>query len=874
MTATVDGLRAEHGWPHLGTGARRPRLSWRTVTDVPDWRQVAYELEIDGAPGGRVDHDDSVLIAWPTTPLVSRQRARVRVRVWGSDGAASPWSDPLTVEAGLLEPSDWAATWITPGGRGPATETKPVPLLRRPFDLPRPIEQLQHARLYITSAGAHTVELNGCRVGDHVLAPGWTSYRSRLRYDTHDVTGHLAAGANVLGATLANGWWCGRLGWAGGHSIYGERPGLLAQLELTWDDGTSDVVTTDETWRWAPGPTLAADLYDGETFDARQERTGWSSPGFDATGWRPVESFEPDVGTLVAPTGPPIRRIEEVGVVDVLTTPTGRTVLDLGQNLVGRMRVTVTGTVGTTITLRHAEVLDEHGEPAYRPLRTAEATDRYTLRGDGTETWEPEFTFHGFRYVEVSGWPGSVDPEAFVAVVVHSDLERTGTFHCDHEMLDRFHQNVVWGMRGNFLDVPTDCPQRDERAGWTGDLQVFAPVASYLYDVNGLLAGWLQDLAADQRPDGSVPVVIPALTGVWLPDVAAGWSDAATVVPHVLHQHFGDLGVLQAQFASMCAWVDHLEGRMGEGRLWRGDFQFGDWLDPSAPPELPFRGMTAPEVVATAYAARSAQLVSDAAAVLGRQEDSDRYGRLAREIRDAFRQEYLTPRGRLMSDSTTAYALALRFGLVEDSGERDLLARQLARTCRESFFTISTGFLGTPEVLPALTDAGRDDLAYRLMTQTGCPSWLYSVTMGATTVWERWDSLLPDGSLNPGGMTSFNHYAFGAAAQWLHETVGGLALASPGFRHLRIAPVPGPGVTAAEASLRTPYGRASSQWSLTGTTVSLTSEVPPNTTASVRLPGRDDVVEVGSGRHSWTYDVDDETATRWSHVPDPFEGLT
>jgi alpha-L-rhamnosidase len=873
MTTVVEGLRAEHGTPALGIGVAAPRLSWRTATDVPGWWQAGYEVEVDGVAQGRVDHDDSLFVAWPVAPLRSRQVVVVRVRVWGSDGGGSEWSDPLVVEAGLLDPTDWSAEWITPAGRAPATGPAPVPFLRRAFAIGGGMADVARARLHVTSAGVHRVEINGVVVGDHVLAPGWTSYPHRLRYDTHDVTGMLRDGENVIGAVVADGWWAGRLGWDGARALYGDRLGLLAQLELTRTDGSVEVVGTDDRWRWSPGPVLAADLYDGEVHDARLALDGWSSPGFDDGAWSGVDRFSPTVGALVAPTGPPVRRTELVPVVEVLTTPAGRTVLDLGQNLVGRMRFTVDGPRGTTVTLRHAEVL-EHGEPAYRPLRTAEATDRYTLRGGGPETWEPEFTFHGFRYVEVEGWPGALDPDAFTAVVLHSDMERTGTFTCDHELLDRFHRNVVWGMRGNFLDVPTDCPQRDERFGWTGDLQVFAPTAAFLYDVGGMLEGWLADLAAEQRRDGSVPVIVPMVAGLLLPPLAAGWSDAVTVVPSVLHRHLGDLGVLADRYAAMRAWVDHLAGRMGDRRLWRGDFQFGDWLDPSAPPELPFKGMTAPEVVATAYAARSARIVADVAALLGHDDDATHYGGLADEVGAAFRDEYLTPNGRLMSDSTTAYALTLRFGLVEDQERRSQLARHLARTCRDSFFTISTGFLGTPEVLPALTDVGRTDVAYRLMTQTGCPSWLYSVTMGATTVWERWDSLMPDGTVNPGGMTSFNHYAFGAAAQWLHETVGGLAPASPGHRRLRIAPEPGPGVTTAEATLRTPYGRASCRWRVEGSVVSLVVEVPPNSTATVVRPGLADELEVASGSHHWRYEVDDAVASRWAPVHDRLEAVT
>lgn len=861
----VDRLRAEHR-RGLGIGTATPRLSWTSVTDRPDWIQSAYEIEVDGTPFGEVVTDDSVLVPWPAAPLPSRRSATVRVRVWGTDGSASHWSDPLVVETGLLSADDWTATWITPATTDPTDEPAPVPHLRRSFDVEVPAgATIERARLHGTSAGVHRFEINGHRVGDLVLAPGWTSYAHRLRYDTHDVTDLLVPGPdNVLGAVVADGWWRGHLTWAMQRNVYGDRLGLLAQLEIFFSDGTRQVVTSDTAWRTTTGPIRSSDLYAGETHDARADLPGWSAPGFDDAAWGPVEAFEPTVGALVAPPGPPVRRTQTLPVQEVLTTPSGRTVVDFGQNLVGRVRFTVDGPAGTTVTLRHAEVL-EGGEPAYEPLRHAAATDRYTLRGGGPETWEPEFTFHGFRYAEVIGWPGPLDPAALEAVVLHSDLERTGTFTCSHPLLDRLHQNVTWGMRGNFLDVPTDCPQRDERLGWTGDLQVFAPTATFLYDVAGMLGNWLDDLRADQRPDGSVPVIVPDLSipGVHLPAVAAGWSDAAVLVPWSLYQQYGDVAALGERFASMRAWVDHVADRTGDRHLWIRDFQFGDWLDPTAPEAQPWLSRTDTGLVATAYHARTAQVVADAAEVLGFDDLAERYRTLAEQIAAAFRDEYVTPRSRVMSDTATAYALALRFDLVTDADQRARMGRNLARIVRASFGTITTGFLGTPLVLGALTDTGHLDEAYDLLTSTERPSWLYAVTMGATTIWERWDSLLPDGTVNGSGMTSFNHYAFGAVADWMHATIGGLASTTPGWRHLTVAPVPGPGIDRARATLTTPYGPASCAWSVAGTTVDLEVVVPPNATAAVTPPGGASTVEVGSGRHRWTYEVTAEVRAGW-----------
>ena len=537
----------------------------------------------------------------------------------------------------------------------------------------------------------------------------------------------------------------------------------------------------------------------------------------------------------------------------ITSSPSGRTLVDFGQNLVGRLRITVQGPAGQTITLRHAEVL-EHGELGTRPLRFAAATDCYTLAGEGVATWEPLFTFHGFRYAEVTGWPGELSPDAICAVVLHSDLERTGWFDCSDPLLNRLHDNVVWSMRGNFLDIPTDCPQRDERLGWTGDIQVFTPTACFLYDVAGFLQSWLADVAAEQAEFGGiVPFFVP---NVMAPPTspAAAWGDAAVIVPWVLYGRYGDKGILHAQFDSMAAWVESVAAAAGPDRLWEEGMQFGDWLDPKAPPDKPGDARTAAYIVATAYFAHSADLLAQAAAILGRTEEAARYGALADEVRTAFANAYVTPAGRLLSDATTAYALALQFALLPNAEARRNAGKRLAALVRASGYRISTGFVGTPLVCDALCAAGETAAAWRLLMQRQRPSWLYPVTMGATTIWERWDSMLPDGSINPGEMTSFNHYALGAVADWLHRSVAGLAPAQPGYRRIEIRPLPGGGLAAAAARHQTPYGPAASAWKIAGGQLALEVEIPANTTALVYLPGHNgDPLAVGSGRYRWSY---------------------
>ena len=869
-SVAVRDVRAEyHHGDVMGMGEPCPRLSWISLTETSGWTQAAYEVEVDGNPAGRQEDRGSVFVEWPGPPLRSRERHRVRVRVWGADGSASGWSDELLIEAGLLSPEDWTAQWITPVLRGP--EGRPS-CFRRPLTLRDEAGvRIERARLYATSAGINQLHLNGQVVGTSLLAPGWSAYADRLRYETHDVTDLLSTGANVLGAVVADGWWRGYLTWEMLRDVYGDRHGLLAQLEVTYSDGSTETFGTGADWVTSDGPIRSADLYNGEAFDARLIMDAWDRPGFDDSGWRATEVFSPKVGTLVSPLAPPVRRIMERAVEHVIVTPSGRTVLDFGQNLVGRVRFAVEGPRGATVTLRHAEVM-EHGELGVRPLRHAKATDEYVLRGIGTETWEPTFTFHGFRYVEVEGWPADeVDPSAFVAVVVHSDFAQTGTFSCSNDLLTRLHRNAEWGLRGNFVDVPTDCPQRDERLGWTGDLQTFAPTASFMFDVAGFLADWLEDLKAEQIDDGRVTLVVPVGPHEQFPMgkfAAAAWGDAATFVPWTLYQRFGDQGVLARQFDSMRAWVEFVRALAGESLLWPQMFQLGDWLDPDAPPDQPWRAKTDAVLVATAYFAQSARLVSLAAGVLGLADLADEYGQLADAIRRAFRQEYVTSSGLVSSDSVTAYSLALMFDLYDNDEHRSRAGARIALLSAARGYQVSTGFVGTPLVLPALSSVGDTTTAFRLLTETACPSWLYPVTMGATTMWERWDAMLPDGSINPGEMTSFNHYSFGSVADWMQRTIGGISPEEPGYRTIRFNPVPGRGVTWADCALRTPYGQAACRWRLEGRALTVEVDVPPNTSAIVRRPGSaDPEIAVGSGTHAWSYAVSEEQALEWADAP-------
>ena len=751
------------------------------------------------------------------------------------------------------DPVRWTAQMIAPD-----EEFAGAPILRRELALDQGHGRITRAVLHATARGIVTASVNGTPVSDDVLTPGWSSYEWRLRYRSYDVTrllGDTSPDRVVLGLELGNGWFRGRLGWTGERQIYGTELGALAQLEIDFDDGHRQTVITDESWRAGPSAVIANDLYDGQTVDARRHDTAWQSPGFAADRWVGVHALRFDAATLTAYVGPPVRRQQDIAAQRVWQSPTGHTLVDFGQNLVGWVRFDVVGDPGATITVRYAEVLDG-GELGTRPLRSAQATDRFILSG-AADRFEPTMTVHGFRYVQIDGWPGELTPASVTAVVVHSELRRIGEFRCSDDLLNQLHANVVWAMRGNFLDVPTDCPQRDERLGWTGDIAVFAPTAAFLFDVAGFLRDWLADLAAEQRAAaGRVPFVVPdvlkhlnSLAERWPTEATAIWGDAAVWVPWALWQAYGDRQVLEETIDSMLAHLRRVEPLLSDTGLWDTGFQFGDWLDPTAPPDRPHDVQADPGVVATACLYRTATIAAESANLVGRHQDAAAARDLADRTRAAFNKHYVSDAGRrIRSDCPTVYALAIHFDLLE-SQARHAAGSRLAELVAENGYRIATGFAGTPYIADALTETGHLDDAYRLVTQQECPSWLYPVTMGATTIWERWDAMLPDGTINPGPMTSFNHYAFGSIADWMHRTIGGLSALEPGYRRVLIAPRPGGGITWARTSLETPNGRVTVEWHMTADRhISVELVVPDGTTAVVRLPGRADQV-FPSGRH-------------------------
>lgn len=715
----------------------------------------------------------------------------------------------------------------------PAVELGSAPLFRNEFTLDS--GEIESATLRISSLGVHEARINGHAVGDDVLSPGWSSYEHRLRFLRHDVTGLLSS-ENVLTVLVGNGWYRGRLGFMGGRAFYGDRLGVIAELDVRFTDGRRQLVVTDETWSAGGSEVIADDLYDGMTVDARRRDV---KPEFVL----PVRAIDFDIERLTPYIGPVVTRQDVVAPVKVWTSPAGRTLIDFGQNLVGWVRFTVTGPVGSEVRVRHAEVLED-AELGARPLRDAQATDRYILSG-AADFFEPAMTFHGFRYAEITGVPIE-DVTGLEAVVVHSGIRRTGHFECSDELLNQLHRNVVWSTKGNFLDLPTDCPQRNERLGWTGDIAVFAASAAYLFDVESFLADWLADLAAEQRAaDGLVSFVIPDILKFQPtppdfpdPDSTAFWSDAAVWVPWALYNAYGEIGVLKGSYESMTAHVRRVRTLLSPSGVWDSSFQFGDWLDPDAPPDAPAKAKADPGVVATAAYYRSLTIVASVASLLG--HDPAEFQQLADDTRAAFNAEYVAADGTIRSDCTTVYTLAIVFGLLTPSLEA-VAGERLAALVADSGYRVSTGFAGTPYITDALTRTGHLDAAYRLLLERECPSWLYPVTMGATTIWERWDSMLPDGSVNPGEMTSFNHYALGAVADWMHRTVGGIAPLEPGYSRVLVAPRPGGGLTWCKSALETRHGRVSVAWEIVDGEIRVDATLPDGVTGVLSLPGRPDV---------------------------------
>ncbi|WP_186755306.1 alpha-L-rhamnosidase [Echinicola salinicaeni] len=852
----IEKLLVENRENPLGIATSQPKFTWIISSSSRDIVQTHYEIEVSTSPkkfnsntiwkSGRISADQSVKVPYKGPKLASSKTYYYRVKV-GTNKGNSAWSKVHTWQMGLLEESDWKAEWITPGYKEPE-DSKPSPIFRKEIKIDKKVVS---ATAYITAHGIYEAHINGQRIGDAYFTPGWTSYNKRLQYQTYDITEQLKPGTNAIGAILGSGWYRGTLAWGDNKNIYGSDIALLMQIELHYADGSSQTFGTDDSWKSNTGAIKSSSIYDGETIDAREAQKNWNTTGFDDSQWPNAKTANFGYANLIATYNEPIRKQETFQAVKLITTPKGEKVLDFGQNLVGFVEVDIEGQKGEKITLQHAEVLDKEGNFYTTNLRGADQKNTYILSGKGKEHFEPHFTWQGFRYVKITGIEGEINTDNFKAVALYSDMAKTGSFETSNDKLNKLQHNIQWGQKGNFLDVPTDCPQRDERLGWTGDAQVFFRTAAYNMQVDNFFSKWMQDLAADQRPDGAVPHVIPNVLG----DAAvgsAGWADVSTIIPWEMYLLYGNKAVLEKQYPSMKSWVAYIQNN-SKNMLWNTGSHFGDWLFYRPDDDNDGRSaLTDKHLIAQCFFAHSTQLLINTAEVLGKQEDVQKYSQQLEQIKAAFLKEFVTPNGRMVSSSQTAYVLALQFDMLPEA-LRPQAAERLANNIKSYNYHLTTGFLGTPYLCHVLSRFGYHDLAFTLLMQPSYPSWLYPVSQGATTIWERWDGQKPDGSFQTPGMNSFNHYAYGAIGDWMYRTLAGINSSEKpgetGYKTIIIKPhwdnnilsekvrdkVQQP-VDEVKAELETYYGTIGSNWKKEGKQISVDLNIPANTTAKVYFP--------------------------------------
>lgn len=839
-------------------GVRGPfTVGWKMLSDRTNVVQTAREIIIVRDGGAeelyheKKESGESANITVGELPLRSLETCTVRVRVWDNHGEASEWASTGFLSA-LQSDEEWEGAFIMaekPGDREKALGT----MLRKDFVIKKEVKE---AYLVSTAQGMYQAFINGKRIGQDELAPGWTSYHTRLLYQTYEVTDALKEGENAIGVLLGAGWYKGDITWFRRHNYYGSHAAFSGQLVIRYTDGSEEVLASDPSWLGCKSPILHADIYDGEIYDARLEQDGWSEPGFSGSGWEQVRVVEQQAVMPVPQQGCTVRVEETFAAREIFRTPRGDTVIDFGQNISGWVRFNVEGRSGDEAELVFFETLDAAGNVYTENLRTARQTVRYICKGEGRETCCPHFTFQGFRYVWVKQFPGEVRAEDFTAMVLCSDMRARGSFSCSNPLLNQLQSNIRWGMKGNFVDVPTDCPQRDERLGWTGDAQIFSYTANFLMETDEFYRKWLLDLAADQRADGGVANVVPDALVDDAVDYgdgesaaeqygAAGWGDAAVIVPWALYLANGDPSIILQQYDSMKAWLDYLAASEKDGCI-RTPCQFGDWLALDAA-EGSYHGATPEEFTASAYYAHVCGLFAKMADAVGRAEDAAEYRKRREAKIGLFRSRYCLPDGKLNVHTQTAYVLALHFDLLPEEA-RPAAAEELKKKLRDNDGHLTTGFMGTPYIMHALSRNGCVKEAYDLLLKEDFPSWLYQVKQGATTVWEHWDGLKPDGTMWSADMNSFNHYAYGAVGQWLYERCAGLCVDPdrPGYRHFTVRPCIGGGLGFAECAHESPYGEIRVRWERTEDgTVVLSVQVPPNTTAGLELERAGEILENG-----------------------------
>lgn len=873
-------LRCEHEPNPLGIDAAKPRLSWileRMAASGParGLRQTAYRILVAASEEslnadrgdlwdtGRVESNQTRLIVYSGRPLISQMRCVWKAKVWDQDGHESAWSKPASWSMGLLAADDWKAKWISFQDSSPLHKDRntlylpPARQFRKDFVAAKPMKR---ATLYASALGLVDLYLNGHRASDAMFMPGWSDYRRRAYYRTLDATSLVQSGDNCLGAVVAEGWYSGYVGYGllcgygpnkAGRCFYGKTPALLAQLEIEYADGSRETIGTDPTWQVTDkGPVREADLIMGETYDARAEQPDWCKPGFKTGGWehairaedngstravfsdnqgdREVELGFQKPARMQAYSAPPVRAVEEIKAVGLTEPKPGEYVFDLGQEFAGVVRLKVQGPAGTKVQLRFGEMLYPDGRLMTENLRRARATDYYILRGDPAgETWTPRFTYHGFRYVELTGLAARPGLDAVTGIVVHSDTSLTSSFECSDPMVNRLFQNIVWTQRANFVELPTDCPQRDERLGWMGDAQIYVRAACYNADVAAFFTKWMDDVEESQRAEGPYPDYAPYPMSHGAPKKSFGtaWMDAGIICPWTIWKVYGDTEIIVRHYDSMKRFLEFRRASSPDFRGVSLGNTWGDWLNMDEPTPI--------EYIDLCYFAQTVNLMSEMAQAIGRSQDADEYRRLRASINAAFQTQYVNPEGTLKVDTQTAYALALAFGLIPEPLVRPASVR-LAEKIAQKDYRMATGFLGTRPLLPVLSATGHHDLAVRLFQSKRLPSWGYEVENGATTVWERWDSYKKgQQGVAHVGMNSYAHYAFGAVCEWMFQTLAGIDSQGTGFQRLLIQPRPAGNFTWVKARYNSPSGPIATSWRRSASEFMLDVAVPPNTTATV-----------------------------------------
>ncbi len=835
----IYDLRCEYRSNPIGLDMKKPRFSWKMESDAADTMQRRYHITVsDGTDcvwDCEKESDESVLIVYEGAELKRETQYVVAVEVEDNHGNCA--YGEMRFETGLFSGKDFHAEMITHDF--PEEETA-CPVFFKEFSLEKKIAK---ARIYATAQGVYELTLNGERVGDYRMAPGWTSYHHRLQYQVYDVTEMLRT-QNKLEMTVGNGWYKGIFGFTLRANIYGDRVGAFAELHLTYEDGTCETIVTDESWKVRTGEIRYSEIYMGETIDTNEPKI--------AEGTVSVKEFDKSV--LTAQENEPVRITDRIPAKELLVTPKGEKLVDFGQNITGLAEIRIKGEKGQKIVIRHAEVLDKDGNFYPETLRQAKSIDTYICNGE-EQVFLPHFTFHGFRYICVEGIE-EMQPEMFTACAMHSDMEKIGEFRSSNRKVNQLQSNIDWGEVDNFLDIPTDCPQRDERLGWMGDAQIFSWTASFNRNTALFFHKWMRDIAAESSLEKGVPHVVPDILDSYS---SSAWSDAAVIIPWVVYQMYGDKGILEESWTCMHEWVDYITNNCGDNGLWQSGFQYGDWLALDKEESADRTGATDKYMIANAYYLYVTDLVKQTAEVLGKAEDVEKYGRLYEKTLEAFRQEYYTSTGRIVSETQTGAILSLYFNLAREK-DRPRILQTLLANIENHKNHLATGFVGTPYICHTLSENGAHEMAATLFMKEDYPSWLYSVNMGATTIWERWDSIKPDGTFDESGMNSLNHYANGSVGDWMYRKVAGLSQLKPGYKKFKVQPMFVKGMEEAGVEFESVYGKIESKWSCRDGKIRVKVVVPANTTAVICLPEKEETLEVGSGVYEYEYDTETSLA--------------